>query len=75
MVNYYNYLQCPYKNCNLNCRNFTQHRARYASIKNDKTTIKKLHTKSNRVNYDVLRKLYQNDMFNLKNNSKINKNE
>jgi hypothetical protein len=67
MVNYYN-SSCPYSNCKLNCQDFNQHRARYASIRNDKIISKKPITKSNRINYDVLRKMQESRVLSLKSN-------
>ena len=67
MINYYK-SHCPYKNCKLNCQDFNQHRARYASIRNDKTIIKKSTAKSNRINYDVLRKMQESWVLSLKSN-------
>ena len=64
MVNYYN-SGCPYKNCRLNCINFTQHRARYANIKRRKSIDKQ---QSSRINYDVLKKMQESWVPNLKNN-------
>ena len=52
---------CSYKNCNLGCKNISQHNARYAKIKSQKeyksTKEPKKIKKSPRINYNILKKL------------------
>ena len=52
---------CIYKNCNLDCKNRSQHNARYSKIKKNTKTLKFKENftikKSSHINYDVLKKL------------------
>ena len=61
---HYNYYHCPYKNCNLNCRDKIQHKARYAKINCKETTseIVKENKYSKRINYEALKKLYSTEL-------------